>query len=184
MIKSIVRHLGVAALIATPVALQAQNNPIELGVDAGVGVQLGDPRSTEIAIPFQNVRANFFLGRSWSLETRLGYRRTSIDDVGSSSALRAEIGPMLNFGMASRYGGRPVGDWYVRPSLLIASNAVDPDDGRRVSNSDFGIAGAIGTRLPIGGDRLALRFEAQIGKFNDANDPFLNFGVGLSFFTR
>ncbi len=178
------RTLAAAALAAAPLTLAAQSNPVEVGMDGGLAVQLGDRRSSEFSIPFQQVRANFFLGRTWSLETRLGYTRTSVEDVGSSSRLGFEIGPMLNFGNSSRYGGRPVPDWYFRPSLLIATFSNDPDGGPRRSDSDVGIAAAIGTRIPVITDRLALRLEGQLGKYNDADDGFLVLGFGFSYFIR
>lgn len=183
--RSSLRVMLAAALASAPVALAAQSNPVELGMDAGLTVQLGDRRVTTFGIPVQQGRANFFLGDTWSLETRLGYTRTSVEDGGSSSALGLEIGPMINFGTRSRYGsGRPVGDWYFRPGLLISYNSVDPDNGSSSSNTDLGVAAAIGTRVPLSPRTLALRIEGQVGKFNDADDPFLGLSVGLSFFVR
>jgi hypothetical protein len=177
--------LATAAIATAPAALAAQSNPVELGLDAGLTVQLGDTRVTTFGIPLQAARANFFLGNTWSLETRLGFTRTSVENGGSSSALNLEIGPMVNFGNRSRYGtGRAVPDWYFRPALLVAYNSVNPRVGDGASNTDLGIAGAVGTRIPLMAQHLALRLEGQVGKFNDASDPFLGLTVGLSFFTR
>lgn len=177
--------LATAALATAPALLAAQSNPVELGVDAGLTVQLGDTRVTNFGLPLQAARANFFLGNTWSLETRLGFTRTSVENGGSSSALALEIGPMVNFGNRSRYGtGRAVPDWFFRPSLLVAYNSVNPETGASRSNTDLGVAGAVGTRIPLMAQHLALRLEGQVGKFNDANDPFLGLSVGLSFFTR
>jgi hypothetical protein len=72
----------------------------------------------------------------------------------------------------------------VRPSLLISNRSFDPDRGDGDSDSDIGFAGAVGTRLPLLSNRAALRFEGQIGKFSEVDDPFLQFSVGLSFFVR
>lgn len=177
--------VATAALAVAPAALTAQANPVELGIDAGLTVQLGDTRVTTLGIPAQTARANFFVGTNWSIETRLGFSRTSVENGGSSSALGLEIGPMLNFGNRSRYGtGRPVPDWFVRPALLVASTSTNPELGPSRSNTDLGVAAAVGTRIPLMAQHLALRLEGQIGKFNDANDPFLGLSVGLSFITR
>lgn len=181
---TLARPLALLALAAAPLTLAAQSNPVELGMDAGLVVQLGEPSRTAFDIPRQQVRANFFLDRNWSLETRLGYQRSSVENGGSSSQLGVEIGPMFHFGSTTRFGSRPIPDWYVRPSLLLASGSVNPENGPRRSDTDVGFAAAIGTRVPLVADRLALRLEGQLGKFADADDGFLALGIGFSFFIR
>src|SRR5437764_4044072 len=62
--------IACAAVLLASIEARAQN-PIELGIDAGVSIGLGDNSVTVINIPAQAFRVGFFFDDNLSLEPKL-----------------------------------------------------------------------------------------------------------------
>jgi hypothetical protein len=172
------KTLTVAAAIvfaALPVRAQAPR-PIELGIDAGVTIGLGDDSGTEIDIPAQAFRVGFPISPRSSLEPKL--RLNVFSDGDTQTSYRAELGWLYHFGSSRYPGAYQRAGAYVRPFLGLVGYS-GPFD------STNGIIGAgLGYKFPLV-SRISSRFEANLGQvFGDGNGTQIGLLAGLSFFTR
>jgi hypothetical protein len=167
-----------AALVAVNGTLRAQApRPIELGIDAGITIGIGDDRGTDIAIPAQTLRVGFPLSARTSLEPKLG---VAIHTGGGETFTdyRAELGLLYHLGTSKYPGAYQRAGMYVRPFIGVSGVS----DGVDVTSGLVGIG--VGYKFPIV-SRLSSRFEANVAQhFGD--DDFTEIGLlaGLSFFTR
>jgi hypothetical protein len=156
--------------------------PIELGIDAGVAIGLGDNSVTVVSIPAQAFRVGFFIDDRISLEPKFGL--TTVSGEGDTfTTYAAELGLLYHF-YRTRMRMEPVGypplsAFYVRPfaGLVGASGG-----GNSTTN---GLLGAgLGMKVPLI-SRLASRFEANFAHiFGDDSSNQIGLLAGLSFFTR
>jgi hypothetical protein len=174
--------LVLASLAFTSATAQAQ---VELGVDAGVTVGLGDNSRTVINIPAQAFRVGFFLDDHVSLEPKFGFTTTS----GSGPTVTnyaAELGLLYHFyrdrermGRVIYPGPGPRSSFYVRPFIgLVGFSGAGADD------ADAVLGAGVGMKVPLV-NRLAARFEANFAhNFGDPDFDQIGLLAGLSFFTR
>jgi hypothetical protein len=179
-----INRIGIiACAIVLLVSTEAKaQRPIELGIDAGVSIGLGDNSVTVINIPAQAFRIGFFFDDNVSLEPKLSLNTiTGSGDTFTSYLF--ELGLLYHFYRESN-GRRvypPTGlrsAFYVRPFAGI----VGTSDGD--SDSDGILGAGIGMKVPLV-SRLASRFEANFAhRFGDASQNQIGLLAGLSFFTR
>jgi len=179
-----INRIGIIACASVLfVSTQASaQRPIELGIDAGVSIGLGDNSVTVINIPAQAFRVGFFFDDNMSLEPKLALNTiTGSGDTFTSYLF--ELGLLYHF-YREGYGRRvypPPGlrsAFYVRPFAGI----VGTSDGD--SNTDGILGAGIGMKVPLV-SRLASRFEANFAhRFGDASQNQIGLLAGLSFFTR
>jgi len=171
--------LTVAAAIAfaaLPVAAQAPR-PIELGIDAGVTIGLGDNSTTEIDVPAQAFRVGFPISPRSSIEPKL---RLNILSGGGDTftSYRAEMGWLYHFGSSRYPGAYQRAGAYVRPFAGL----VGVSDGDSHTSGLLGIG--LGYKMPLI-SRLSSRFEANFAhRFGDFDGNEIGLLAGLSFFTR
>ena len=157
--------------------------PIELGIDAGVGIGLGDNSSTVIDIPVQAFRVGFFFDDNMSLEPKLALH-TVTGNGPTLSLYMFDVGLLYHFYRGDY--GRPVypptgsrSAFYVRPFAGIVGISGGGD-----SNTDAVLGAGLGMKVPLV-SRLASRFEANFAhRFGDASFNQIGLLAGLSFFTR
>jgi len=180
--RILISVIGVALVAASA---QAQDRPIELGVDAGVGVGLGDNSRTVISIPVQAFRIGFFFQDNVSLEPK--FALNTVTGSGETfTDYEAELGLLYHFfrerervGRVVYPGGSPRSAFYVRPFVGIVGSS-----GGGSSNSDAILGAGVGMKVPVL-NRLAARFEANFAhQFGDADFNQLGLLAGLSFFTH
>jgi hypothetical protein len=166
------------ALFATALSAQAPTpRPIELGIDAGVNIGLGDNSGTVISIPAQSFRAGFPISPRVSLEPKIGINIfTGGDDT--FTTYRGELGLLYHLGSDRYPGAYQRAGLYVRPFLGIVGFA----DG---DSDSAGLLGAgVGYKFPIV-SRLSSRFEANFEhQFGGGDSNAIGLLAGLSFFTR
>jgi hypothetical protein len=170
-----------AALTLAASAAEAQDRPVELGIDAGLTVGLGDNSFNTINIPAQAFRVGFFVQDNISIEPKVGINSTSVNGHRSTN-YRAELGLLYHFfrpGMRPYPSPGPRSSVYVRPFVgIVGSSNNDASD----TNGLLGIG--VGMKVPLV-NRLAARFEANIAHtFGDFSSNELGILAGLSFFTR
>jgi hypothetical protein len=178
MIKTLTVAAAVLAFAALPARAQNQApRPIEIGVDAGVIIGLGDNSGTEIDIPAQSLRVGFPISPRSSIEPRLGLRVFS-GNGDTSTLYHFELGWLYHFGSSKYPGAYQRAGAYVRPFVGMAGFSGD-------GSSTSGVVGAgLGYKIPIIA-RLSSRFEANFAhQFGDADGNQLGLLAGLSFFTR
>src|SRR6476620_11060983 len=102
--------------IALPSAAQAQN-PIEIGIDGGIGTNFDSPRSTSLSIPLQQLRVGFFTSPRVSIEPfgALNYGRI---EGSTFTNVNFGVGGLYHFG-AARSAPQP----YVRPFVQLDHNS-------------------------------------------------------------
>jgi hypothetical protein len=167
---------GVAlpAVAQSSMAQDGEKHPIELGLDAGVSVNLSTPKTTDISIPVQLVRAGFFYNDRVSIEPQL--RISSISGGGISlSTYTAALGVLWHL------HEHPTGEGvYLRP--FVGFTGVS---GSGASETRTIGGGGVGIKVPIA-HRLAARFEANYTHLFSSRSGNNALGVlaGLSFFTR
>lgn len=170
--------LAIAAIAFVSASSGAQNpSPIELGIDAGITIGLGDNSFTVIDIPAQALRAGFPMGRRTSLEPKLGMTVIS-GDGDTFTTYQAEVGLLYHLGSSRYPGAYHRAGLYVRPFLGIVGFSGNGSESN-------GYAGAgLGWKHPIL-SRLSSRFEANFGhQFGDGDSNQIGLLAGLSFFTR
>ncbi len=171
-----------AAISLAASAAAAQDRPIELGLDAGLSVGLGDNSFNTIDIPAQAFRIGFFVQDNVSIEPKFGLNSTSANGR-RFTRYRAELGLLYHFfrpGMRARGypGPGPRSSFYLRPFAGLVGSSNGDSDTRGL------IGGGVGLKVPLV-NRLASRFEANIAHtFGDFSSNELGILVGLSFFTR
>ena len=177
-IRAILSAFALVAVSAT--VAQAQQNPMEIGMDAQIGFGLGDTDGTVIQIPLQKVRVGFPIAPAMSLEPALAFVRGS-SNGSSASGLDLDVSLLYHFAT-----DRTANQFYVRPFLGVQRVAGDSDLGGDSSTS-FVFGGAGGLKIPVM-DRLAARLEAEFRKVNESDligeSTVLGLNFGFSFFTR
>lgn len=175
--------IACATVLLASTEAKAQR-PIELGIDAGVSIGLGDNSVTVINIPAQAFRVGFFFDDNMSLEPKLALNTiTGSGDTFTSYLF--ELGLLYHFYRDREGYGRRVypppglrSAFYVRPFVGI----VGTSDGD--SNADAILGAGVGIKVPLV-SRLASRFEANFAhRFGDASQNEIGLLAGLSFFTR
>jgi hypothetical protein len=188
MISRIAVLIASSSIIVSSAGAQ-YSHPIELGLDAGISVGLGDNSLTVIHFPVQALRLGFFLDKSKSIEPKVAL--TTVTGDNGYTAYRGELGFLFHF-----YGRRrfdifpdrtPRSAVYVRPFAGIEGISTDgPDTHEDIIGIGAGVKSLIA-------DRLAARFEANLAEFYrnntnvaQTNDEFTVLGLlaGLSFFFR
>ena len=176
MIKRIASAVATLAFAATAAGAQSPT-PIELGVDAGVTIGLGDNSVTVIDIPAQALRAGFPIGTRTSLEPKLGMTIIS-GDGDTFTTYQAELGLLYHLGSSRYPGAYHRAGLYVRPFLGIVGFSGDGSD----SNGYLGAG--VGYKVPLL-SRLSARYEANFShQFGDGDGNAIGLLAGLSFFTR
>ena len=166
---------GVVLLV--PTLLNAQGQPVELGIDGGLAISFNGSTSTSFTLPFQSLRFGFFPSDAVSLEPAVSVNYVKIEEVDAIYTLGLELGGLFHF-ISDRSRSQP----YFRPfagfQLLGAGGE---------SVSQFHAGGGFGVKVPVA-NQLAVRLEAgfqhafkneDIGGRNS-----ITAAVGLSFFTR
>ncbi|MEJ7759066.1 MAG: outer membrane beta-barrel protein [Gemmatimonadaceae bacterium] len=154
---------------------------VELGIDAGVAIGLGDNSQTTIDIPAQSFRAGFVMTDRISIEPKLGLRIVT-GGGDTFSFYRAEVGALYHL---SPRADRMRAGVYVRPFAgLVGFSAGDDDNDTDVSDTNGLLGVGVGLKVPLL-SRLSSRFEANFaGNFGDNTDSQIGLLAGLSFFTR
>lgn len=172
-----------AAFLAVSSNQALAQRPIELGIDAGVSIGLGDNSVTVINIPAQAFRIGFFFDDNMSLEPKLAINTITGSGETVTSYL-FELGLLYHFyrEAPARRVYPPPGlrsAFYVRPFTGIVGTS-----GGSSSNTDAVLGAGIGMKVPLV-SRLASRFEANFAhRFGDASQNQIGLLAGLSFFTR
>ncbi len=181
MIKKLTVAAAALAFAALPAQAQRQAadapRPVEIGVDAGITIGIGDNSGTEIDIPAQALRVGFPISARSSLEPRVGL--SMVTGHGDTFTLyHLEMGWLYHFGSSKYPGAYQRAGMYVRPfvGLVGASGG---------GSSTSGIVGAgLGYKIPIIA-RLSSRFEANFAQaFGDSDGSQIGLLGGISFFTR
>jgi len=172
--------IAVAGITLGSASASAQTSgpdPLELGVDAGITIGLGDNAVTSIDIPVSSVRIGFPIGVRTSLEPK--FRINVITGNGDTfTSYRAEMGLLYHLGSGRYPGAYHRAGLYLRPFLGIAGHA----NGN--SDSDGILGFGVGFKQPLV-SRLSSRFEANLAhRFGDGDYTELGLLAGLSFFTR
>jgi hypothetical protein len=171
--------LSVAAafLIAATTASAQAPRPIELGIDAGVEIRLGDNSFTTISIPVQAFRAGFPISPRTSLEPKIMINVFS-GDGDTFTQYRGELGLLYHLGSDRYPGAYQRAGIYVRPFIGIVGFADGDSDSAGLLGAGLGWKHPLVSRLS---SRLEANFEHQFGD-GDANA--IGLLAGLSFFTR
>jgi len=171
--------IAFAAVAFAATAAGAQPpRPLELGVDAGVAIGLGDDAVTLVQIPVQSLRVGFPIGTRTSLEPKLSLNIIS-GSGDTFTTYRVALGLLYHLG-SSRYPGA-----YHRAGLYVRPFAGIVGFSNGSSESDGFIGAGVGYKFPIV-SRLSSRFEANFAhRFGEGEpDNELALLAGLSFFTR
>jgi hypothetical protein len=176
--KKISTTLVALSLSATATLAQAPApRGLELGIDAGITIGLGDNSFTTIDIPVQAFRIGFPVSPRVSLEPKL--RLNIITGDGDTfTSYRGELGLLYHFGSDRYPGAYQRAGLYVRPFGGI----VGFSDG--VSQTSGLLGAGVGIKVPLVA-KLSSRFEANFAHlFGDADRSEIGLLAGLSFFTR
>lgn len=174
--------LGAMLALAAPLGAQANSKPprtLELGLDAGATIGLGDISSVAIILPASRARVGFFLDNpQWSIEpaAALGYRKVEGEDGVFTYDL--ELGTLYHFRRLAIEGTERFTTPYVRPFVGVTGFS-----GGGASDNEFSVGGGLGVKVPWR-NLLATRWEANLG-YGFGNEAFrLGALVGVSFFVR
>ncbi len=172
MTKGITVALAALSLSASVAAAQT-SNPLELGIDAGVTIGLGDNSVTVVDIPAQAFRVGFVMGPRVSIEPKLGLTLIS-GDGDTFTSYRGEVGLLYHLARTRMRSGT-----YVRPFVGLTGFSGGTAD------ETHGLIGAgVGLKVPLR-DRIGSRFEANFAHtFGDGSFNQIGLLAGLSFFTR
>ncbi|MEO8193368.1 MAG: outer membrane beta-barrel protein [Gemmatimonadales bacterium] len=170
--------LAIAGLAISAATANAQPpRPLELGVDAGVTIGLGDNSVTVIDIPVQSARIGFPISPRTSIEPKFALQVIT-GNGDTFTSYRGELGLLYHLGSGRYPGAYHRAGMYVRPFVGV----VGFSDG---TSDTSGLLGAgVGFKMPLV-SRLSSRFEANFAHVFGDND-FNEIGLlaGLSFFTR
>jgi len=199
-----IRRLALLAALAVgaPVLVDAQSpgavtqppRTMELGIDAGATVGLGDESSVQINLPAARARAGFFLTNDlrWSLEPAVGLNYFDTEGGSGSLQYNLEVGALYHFRPATDLVGRlgPNSEAtvrrsvaYARPFINISGVTGGGDGDDDTSDSEVSLGAGLGVKVPWR-ESLAWRFEANLGYGFDNEALRLGALVGVSFFTR
>ncbi len=175
-----------AALCLVANAATAQSTaprPLELGIDAGVTIELGDNAVTSIDIPVSAFRVGFPISPRTSLEPKVRLNIATGNDV-TLTSYRAEVGLLYHLGSDRYPGAYQRAGVYVRPFLGIVGASVNVDNGEDSSDSAGLLGIGLGWKHPLV-SRLSSRLEANFAhQFGDNDSNEIGLLAGLSFFTR
>lgn len=182
MTISIRAAIASALFFASSAAGAQTSRGVELGIDAGVTIGLGDNSRTEINLPAQSFRVGFAMTERISLEPKI---RLNIFTGGGAtiSSYRAELGALYHL---SPRADRMRSGVYVRPFAGLAGFNADNDgnDDNNASDTDGLLGLGVGLKVALL-NRLSSRFEANFaGRFGDNSSSEIGLLAGLSFFTR
>lgn len=172
-----------ALVIAAPA--QAQHGTLELGMDAGFVFTSPDvdgaDNTFDISLPFQFVRAGFFVSDQFSIEPVLSFDRSDFGDDFTLTQLSL-LGTGLYHFSADAGGPRFFLQGGGGLQYLSVSDAADSE-----SDTQWLAGAGLGVKLPLP-DRVAVRFSLlylrafESDFFPDAN--LVRGHVGLSFFVN
>jgi hypothetical protein len=152
------------------------DNPVELGIDAGVSFGLDDPHVTTVSIPGQHIRAGFFFGRQLEFEPSFGLDYIHASGV-SQTRYEALVGMLYHF-----TPNRRASQLYVRPFVGFLGTNIDGSNETQAA-----LGGGVGLKVPMY-PRLSARFEANYTHTFSSGDADASNAIGLlaglSFFTR
>lgn len=173
------------SLVATVASAQSTApRPLELGIDAGVTIELGDNSTTTINIPVSAFRVGYPISPRTSLEPKVMLSLSTGNDV-TVTQYRAEVGLLYHLGSDRYPGAYQRAGVYVRPFLGIVGFDFNADVDALDSSDSAGILGAgLGWKHPLV-SRLSSRLEANFAhRFGDDDSNEIGLLAGLSFFTR
>jgi hypothetical protein len=175
---------AVLSLVATVASAQSTApRPLELGIDAGVTIGLGDNAITQIDIPVSAFRVGFPISPRTSLEPKIRLNIATGNDV-TVTSYRAEVGLLYHLGSDRYPGAYQRAGVYARPFLGIVGASIDVDDGDDDSDSAGLLGIGLGWKHPLV-SRLSSRLEANFAhQFGDGDFNEIGLLAGLSFFTR
>ncbi len=169
-----------AALLAFASAsarAQTGPRPLELGIDAGVTIGLGDDAFTVISLPAQSFRVGFPISPRTSLEPKLSINIIT-GNGDTFTSYRGELGLLYHLGSDRYPGAYQRAGLYVRPFVGIVGFADGDSDSAGI------LGGGVGYKFPII-SRLSSRFEANFAhEFGNGDANEIGLLAGLSFFTR
>ena len=170
--------VGLLALLAVPTLAFAQKKPIELGIDAGVSLEVNDPKTTSISIPTSVFRVGFFLGERLSLEPSVSFNWAKTSDQDAVTLAQLRLGLLYHF-----QGDLARSRVFLEP--IVGINYIDLGGGDGASQVHLG--GGIGIKLPAP-NHIGLRLQALYAH-GFANDDFVSNDVialliGFSFYTH
>ena len=171
------------SLAATAASAQVPTpRPLELGIDAGVTIGLGDNTVTTIDIPVSAFRVGFPISPRTSLEPKITVHIATGNDV-TITSYRGEVGLLYHFGSDRYPGAYQRAGLYVRPFLGIVGASVEFDD--EDESDSAGLLGiGLGWKIPLV-SRLSTRLEANFAhQFGEGDGNEIGLLAGLSFFTR
>jgi hypothetical protein len=162
--------------------VRAPRRTLELGLDAGAVLGLGDISSVTLNLPAARARVGFFLHnfRRWSVEPAALLSYTDAEDADGVLFYNLEAGALYHFrppgelGQFEEAGGRAVA--YARPFVNVTGATGGGD-------SEISLGAGLGLKVPWRA-QLAWRFEANVGYGFDNEAARLGAFAGLSFFTR
>ncbi len=181
------RTISKLAITATMIALAAPatasaQRTLELGIDAGAVIGLGDQSSINITLPASRFRLGYFMENArWSIEPAAGISYNKVEGVDGVWVYDLELGTLYHFrplvladdtGVVARLGAP-----YIRPFVGLTGFS------GATSDSEVSLGTGIGVKAPWR-DQLAWRLEANIGYGLDNEAARLGLLAGLSFFTR
>ena len=119
------------SLAATVASAQVPTpRPLELGIDAGVTIGLGDNTVTTIDIPVSAFRVGFPISPRTSLEPKLTVHIATGNDV-TITSYRGEVGLLYHLGSDRYPGAYQRAGLYVRPFLGIVGASVGGSVSKR-----------------------------------------------------
>jgi hypothetical protein len=152
----------------------AQDRPIELGLDAGVDFKVNDPNATTIGVPAQDVRFGFAIADRFSIEPRVSFNYLKYEGADAVWMMGLGAGLLLHMNEV-RHGA------YVRPFVQWTNIDVGSN-----SASQFAAGGGVGIKTGTG--KVIGRFEVAYSHAFE-NDDFLSSDdvvllLGFSVFTK
>jgi hypothetical protein len=156
---------------------------IELGLDAGAVVGLGDQSSISVDVPAARARLGFFLTNDsrWSVEPAAGLNYSKVEESDGALFYNLEAGALYHFSppaqLADLAAANRVSVLYTRPFVNLIG--VTGDNG----DSEFAAGAGLGVKIPWRSG-LAWRLESNLGDGVDNVEFRLGAFAGLSFFTR
>jgi hypothetical protein len=172
------RCVGAALTLFAAAAPALAQGGLELGVDAGVGLDLEPPVSFDFQFPLSALRVRFSPSSRVSVEPRLGVQFLARDQADPAYAIVTELGLPVRLSASA-----PLAGPHVRP--LVGLSLVN--SGVR-SDQQFHAGAAVGITLPAGVEWLGIRLESgfrrAFGTETRRAASLLFATVGLSFRTR